>query len=55
MAFKITFYDDREETVEADSYRDQGEWIEFRKAMAMGQVAQVLRVRGSEVIRIDQV
>lgn len=47
-------YEREDETVEAEEYVDEGDWITFKKTGPSGGYVQVLRVRGGEVHRIER-
>lgn len=54
MGFKITYFNDETEDVEADSYQDKGDWIDFTRFNDVGMGVQVLRVRANEVQRVEE-
>lgn len=55
MAYKVKYYDDTEETVEADGFRDiDKKWTDFYSVGEMGGTTTVLRVPSDTVIRIEQ-
>ena len=56
--FKIVWKGSKEdETVEADRFQDEGDWITFTQApKSLGAARlQVLRIRGDDVERIERV
>ena len=56
--FKIVWKDAKEdETVDADKFQDESDWITFTQAAkSLGAARlQVLRVRGADVERIERV
>ena len=56
--FKIVWKDPKEdETVDADKFQDEGDWITFSQAAkSLGAARlQVLRIRGTDVERIERV
>jgi hypothetical protein len=56
--FKIVWKDPKEdETVDADKFQDEGDWITFTQAAkSLGAARlQVLRIRGTDVERIERV
>jgi hypothetical protein len=56
--FKIVWKDSKEdETVDADRFQDEGDWITFTQAAkSLGAARlQVLRIRGNDVERIERV
>lgn len=62
MGYKVIYFGNREaETIDADRYKQNGDWFEFEKFRAAsppalgGSHKQVLSVRVNDVDRIEQV